>query len=166
MEFGFCPSRLGFAGPGSLLLLSPAAFWVLDCSWAAAPLTVRAPTATVRAADPTPRNPRRDNCLSRLQFPFFHLLDVKQNSTGISDLIPRMSTLIHPRPLRVNQIAVGRIMFQFGRPCMVCSDRRVRQLARLSHFQRLAGGGRSPMRTFLRRNSLLTGKIQGILPLS
>jgi hypothetical protein len=61
--------------------------------------------------------------LSRPQFPFFHLLDVKQNSTAISDLIPRMSTLIHPRPFRVNQIALGRIMFQLGRPCMVCRGR-------------------------------------------
>src|SRR5580704_711760 len=136
MESGFCPSRAGFAGPGSLLLLSPAAFGVLDCSWPVATPTERAPTVVARAAEPTPMNPRRDKCSLSSSVSIFYLLGVKQNSTWISVSTRQMSALIHWRPFRLNLVFLGHVIFQFERLRMVCRDGRAWQRARHSHFAR------------------------------
>src|SRR5882762_564936 len=57
-ESWFCPSRVAFVGPGSVALRPVRGR--LSC--ARAPLTATLPAATARAAEPIPRNPRRDNC--------------------------------------------------------------------------------------------------------
>ena len=57
VESGFCESRGAFVGPGSVALRL-----VRDLfSCATAPLTARLPAAAAKAAEPTPRNPRREN---------------------------------------------------------------------------------------------------------
>src|SRR6202163_4636260 len=60
VESGFCASRPALVGPGSVALLSVVALAFTCLSWAAAPVAERPPTVATKAAELTPRNPRRE----------------------------------------------------------------------------------------------------------